>query len=146
MADDHKNFAYSTVATAPSPATSGTSLVLASGGGALLPLPPFNMTVWPISVQPLSSNAEIVRVTVIATDTLTITRAQEGTTARSIGVGDQIAATVTDKTLTDVETVELTLSTNYIIPAGRALISLSGYTIPPSTVLTISPGAKLQLI
>ena len=89
------NFAYSTVATAPSPATSGTSLTLASGGGALMPAVPFNATVWPIGAQPLSSNAEIVTVTAISTDTLTITRAQEGTSARTIVAGDQFAATIT---------------------------------------------------
>ena len=101
--DAHANFAYSTVATAPSPATSGTSLVVASGGGALFPTPPFNATVWPASQQPLAANAEIVRVTAISTDTLTIVRAQESSSARSIGVGDQIAATITKKTITDVE-------------------------------------------
>lgn len=103
MADAHANFAYSTVATAPSPATSGTSLTVASGDGALFPAAPFNATVWPAGSQPSSSNAEIVRVTAVSTDTLTITRAQEGTSARSIGTGDQIAATITAKTLTDAE-------------------------------------------
>ena len=101
--DAHANFAYSTVATAPSPATSGTSLVVAAGGGALFPTPPFNATVWPASLQPLASNAEIVRVTGISTDTLTIVRAQESSSAQSIVVGDQIAATITKKTITDVE-------------------------------------------
>jgi hypothetical protein len=104
MADLHKNFAYSNVATAPSPATSGTSLVVTAAQGALFPAVPFNVTVWPASVQPLSTNAEIVTVTAIATDTLTIVRAREGTTARAIIVGDQIAATITAKTLTDCET------------------------------------------
>ena len=42
MVDAVKNLAYSTVATAPSPATSGPSLVLASGGGVLMPAVPFN--------------------------------------------------------------------------------------------------------
>ncbi|MBA2741121.1 MAG: hypothetical protein H0U46_03820, partial [Actinobacteria bacterium] len=42
-------------------------------------------------------------VTAISTDTLTITRAQEGTSARTVVVGDQIAATITAKTLTDAE-------------------------------------------
>jgi len=101
--DAHANFAYSTVATAPSPAPSGTSLVVASGDGAKFPTVPFNATVWPAGVQPLTSNAEIVRVTAKSTDTLTILRSQEGSSARSIGVGDQIAATITAKTLTDVE-------------------------------------------
>lgn len=106
MPDSHKNFAYSTVAPlgAPSPASSGTSLTVASGDGAKFPATPFNATVWPASAQPTTANAEIVRVTAISTDTLTITRAQESTSARSIGAGDQIAATITAKTLTDIET------------------------------------------
>jgi hypothetical protein len=70
MADAHKNFAYSTIATAPSPAVSGTSLVVASGQGTLFPTPPFNATVWPSNAQPTSFNAEIVRVTAISTDVI----------------------------------------------------------------------------
>lgn len=101
--DAHKNFAYSTVATAPSPATSGTSLVVGSGEGALFPTVPFNATIWPTGSNPLSTNAEIVRVTAISTDTLTITRGSESSSARTVVVGDQIAATVTAKTLNDVE-------------------------------------------
>ena len=101
MADSHKNFPYSTVATAPIPATSGTSLVLAAGGGALMPVVPFNAPIWPTGVQPLASNAEIVRVTAIAGDTLTISRQQEGTSARTIVVGDQFAAAITAQTLQD---------------------------------------------
>lgn len=105
--DAHANFAYSTVATAPSPATSGTSLVVHSGDGALFPAAPFNAVVWPTgsSVAPISSAGEIVRVTNVSTDTLTITRTQESSTNRSIVVGDQIAASVTKKTLTDIEGV-----------------------------------------
>jgi hypothetical protein len=103
MADAHKNFAYSTIATAPSPAASGTSLVVAAGQGTLFPAVPFNATIWPTGTQPTSANAEIVRVTNISTDTFTITRTQEGTAARTIVVGDQIAAAITAKTLTDIE-------------------------------------------
>ena len=103
MPDRHKNFAYSLVATAPSPASSGTSLVVTGGQGALFPSVPFNATIWPTASNPLSTNAEIVRVTAISTDTLTIVRAQESTSARTVVVGDQIAATITAKTLTDVE-------------------------------------------
>lgn len=103
MPDTHKNLAYSTVATAPSPATSGTSLVVAAGQGTLFPTPPFNATIWITAANPITTNAEIVRVTGISTDTLTIVRAQEGTVARTVVVGDQIAATITAKTLTDVE-------------------------------------------
>lgn len=102
--DAHKNFAYSTVAIAPSPASSGTTMTLASGEGALMPAVPFNLTVWPVSARPLASNAEIVRVTAISGDAITaMTRAQESTSARSIVVGDQVQAPVSVKTLTDIE-------------------------------------------
>lgn len=62
-----------------------TSIVLNTGQGALLPtLTPFNL-VWYNSTTYASPsddpNVEIVRVTGIATDTLTVTRGQESTTA-----------------------------------------------------------------
>ncbi len=100
--DAHKNFAVSLVATAPSPATSGTSLVVTAGQGSRFPAVPFNAIIWPGGVA-TPANAEVVRVTAISTDTFTITRAQEGSTARTVLVGDLIAATVTAKTLTDLE-------------------------------------------
>lgn len=101
--DAHKNLAVSVVATAPSPATSGTSLVVSSGHGARFPVAPFNATIWPSGAMPDAANSEIVRVTAISTDTLTIVRAQEDTSARTVVVGDLIAATVTAKTITDLE-------------------------------------------
>ena len=105
MADQHLNFAYSLVATAPSPASSGTSLVVTAGQGVLFPVPPFQATIWATGAAAISTNAEIVTVTNLVTDTLTIVRAQEGSTARTVVVGDQIAATITAKSLTDAEQV-----------------------------------------
>lgn len=101
MADAIKNFAYSTVLTAPSPADTGTSLTVQSGEGALFPTPPFNVTVWPAGTIPLSSNAEIVRVTAIVGDVFTISRQAEGSSSRSIIVGDSISATITAKGMGD---------------------------------------------
>lgn len=93
---NYKNFAYSTVAAAPSPATSGLTMDLAAGGGAKMPSVPFQGTVWPSGVQPLDTNAEIVTVTGVVTDTLTMVRASEyPSSARTIVVGDQFAATLT---------------------------------------------------
>lgn len=106
MPDAHANFAYSSVLTAPSPASSGTSMTLQSGDGANCPSVPFNAVVWGTGARALVANAEIVRVTAISGDTLTITRMQEGTSARAIGVGDQFAAAITAKTLTDAEAIE----------------------------------------
>lgn len=101
--DGKKNLSYSTVGTAPSPALSGTSLIVQAGEGTKFPAVPFNATVWPTGVQPTTANAEIVRVTNVSTDTFTITRATESSVARTIVAGDQIAATITAKALTDIE-------------------------------------------
>src|ERR1019366_5993586 len=134
------NGAYSTVLTAPSPASSGTSLVIQSGDGVRFPTAPFNATVWPAGAQPLFANvvnAEIVRVTSVTTDTFTITRAQEGTSARSIVVGDQIDATITAKTVTDIETA---------IPNGAWVPYTPTITAGSGTFTTVSgSGRYIQL-
>lgn len=98
----HTNFGYSTLASPPS-STDGVSLTVASGHGALFPVAPFNAVIWPADAAPVSTNAEIVRVTAKASDTFTITRAQEGTSARTHLAGAQIAAGVTKRVLTDIE-------------------------------------------
>src|SRR5262245_22958161 len=102
--DQHANLVYTLVETPPTPPSTGTSLVVKAGSGAQFPAPPFNLTVWPVGAVPLRTNAEIIRVTAVTTDTLTFSRAQEGTTARVIAPGDQIAMTITAKVLTDIET------------------------------------------
>ncbi|HYB96212.1 MAG TPA: hypothetical protein VEC39_14670 [Vicinamibacterales bacterium] len=103
MFDAHKNFAYSTVATAPTPPNSGTSLDVQAGHGTRFPATPFNATVWPANTIPDPSNAEIVRVTGITADAFAIVRQTESSGARSIQVGDQIAASITNKVITDIE-------------------------------------------
>lgn len=140
MADAHKNFAYGTILTAPSPATSGTSFVLNGGQGSIMPAVPFNGTVWPAGAQPTVSNAEIVRVTAISTDTLTIVRAQETTSARTVVVGDQFAAGITVKAITDVEAA--INPTGAISPyAGRVVpanwLSCDGAAVSRTTYATL---------
>ncbi len=122
MADAHPLFAYSTVATAPSPATSGTSLVVASGHGTRFGSTfPCNATVYQAgaTAEQIASGGEIVRITARSTDTLTITRAQEGTSARTILVGDQIAVTVTPKSFTDLEAEVATAQTLVAVQAAQ---------------------------
>ena len=89
------NWAHSTVATAPSPPTTGTSLTVASGEGARFPVASFLLTVFPADAEPTSSNAELVFCTSRTGDVLTITRQSEGTAARTIGVGDRCYAGLT---------------------------------------------------
>jgi hypothetical protein len=80
--DLFKNFAKVTVSTGYD--ASATSIVLSGGHGAKLPTPPFNVTYWNATdyADPSDDpNVEIVRVTAIASNTLTVTRGQEGITA-----------------------------------------------------------------
>jgi microcystin-dependent protein len=142
--DAKKNFAASLVATAPSPAASGTSLVVMTGEGALFPAVPFNVTIWPVGVQPTTANAEIVRVTNITGDTLTITRAQESTSARTILAGDQISATITAKALTDVETAVIAAeaAAGAAVPVGT--LAMWGATSAPPAPWVLLNGAAIS--
>lgn len=90
----HKNFALSTVAVAPSPASSGLSLVVQTGDGALFPTGTFPAVVYPNGSFPTAANAEVVTASVSG-DTFTLVRAQEGSAARTIVVGDVIDAGIT---------------------------------------------------
>lgn len=130
--DAHKNFAITSVTVPPSPASSGTSLSVSDATG--FPAVPFNATVWPSGVSALSSNAEIVRVTGIAANVLTITRIQESTSARSVIATDQIAATITAKSLTDIEGnstfTSVTLGSGSVLAdvSGSGKVSITGTT------------------
>ncbi len=89
-----KDFATGTVLTAPTPATSGPSVTLQSGEGALFPAAPFYATAHPDYQLPTLANAEKILVTAKSTDTFTIVRAQGPTSAKSIAVGWRISNAV----------------------------------------------------
>lgn len=103
--DPHANLVVATVATAPSPATSGATLTVQTGRGSHFPAVPFNATLFPTSsTSPDYTNCEIVRVTAMSGDNITaMTRGQEGTSALAVDTTYSIAASVTLKTLTDIE-------------------------------------------
>lgn len=86
-----KDYATSTVLTAPSPADSGTSLVVQSGHGARFPAAPFYVTVHPPGEFPTLDNAEKLLVSSKSTDTFTISRAQGDTTAKNIEAGWRVS-------------------------------------------------------
>lgn len=92
---EYKNFAYSRIAVAPSPITTGTVIEILSGDGILYPPPPFNATIWKTGEMPLFTNSEIVTVINVVGDVFTIVRQQEGTNVRNILVGDRISAAIT---------------------------------------------------
>lgn len=104
--DATKNFCLVTVQGTYS--STDTSVTLSAGQGALLPAPPFNMTWFNATSYPnpaLDPNVEIVRVTAIATDTLTVIRGQEQTVAsnkNTAGVTYQMINAITTKMIEDI--------------------------------------------
>ena len=141
MVDAIANGAYGLVGTAPSPATSGTSLVLAGGYGSF-PAAPFDLLLWPASAMPIfatagtvTANAEIARCTAVTTttnanDTLAITRAQYGTSARSVIIGDQCCQPIDANLLTQigttVQTLPFNLYTGEFMMVPQAIASATG--------------------
>jgi hypothetical protein len=86
--DAFKNFAISSLAAG---ITAGdVALTVTTGDGTKFPAVPFNATIWDATTYGsayLDPNAEIVRVTGIAGDAFTITRAQESTAAAAHNTG-----------------------------------------------------------
>lgn len=147
--DATKNFIRVTVSTGYN--NSATSIVLTAGGGALLPSPPFNVVWYDATNYPDPSNdpnVEIVRVTAIVTDTLTVTRAQEGTTGTSKNTGGatyKMIQTPTALTFTQINTglsgavthsVGALTATDIVIGNGSGDTKVSGCTIDSSNNLS----------
>lgn len=140
MANDYvKNFVYGLVSVAPSPATTGTSLSLSDADAAEFPDPAttgigaYDVVVWPAGTKPLSSNAEIVRITAKASPSggntaFTITRIQQSTSARTIIVGDQMALNLTAKTITDIISMGTSSNARGEVPGGAVNSSNTAYT------------------
>lgn len=117
MPDAHKNFAYSTLTNSPG-TTQPTATFSVVNAGQFPTIFPFNATVWPSAGQPTSSTAEIVTVTAVNVNDFTVTRGAEGTTIQSVASGWQMAATITAKTLTDIENNNYINSYSPFIPAS----------------------------
>ena len=99
--------AYAVIATAPSPPTSGVTVVVGAGQGAVFPTAPFDLTMWPLGVLPLArgplANAEVARCTVVSTDTLTITRNAYGYGAKAVAGGWQCGQLITKNLIDQLE-------------------------------------------
>lgn len=115
--DVRNNFGKVTVSTTYD--ASATSIVLSSGHGARLPSTFSYNLVWYNSTDysdPADDpNKEIVRVTNRVTDTLTVTRGQEGVTATTKNTASKtykMALAITSKMIDDIETDIATASAN----------------------------------
>jgi hypothetical protein len=88
--------------------SAATSITLQSGQGSKLPAAPFNLICWNSTDYPnlaIDPNVEIVRVTAIVADTITVTRGQEGTSAtnkNTAGKTYSFMLGITAKMITDI--------------------------------------------
>ena len=86
-----KNRAKSLLAAAM--LSTDTSLTITTGDGTKFPVVPFHITI----------TDEILEVTTVATDTFTVTRAVEGTTAAAHSVGDTVQLRITAAVIQGLE-------------------------------------------
>jgi len=87
-------------------ASGDASLTLSSGQGARFPSLSAGNYFYATLID-TSNNLEVVKCTARSSDVLTITRAQESTTARAFAVGDRVELRVTAAGLNDITTVNL---------------------------------------
>jgi len=140
-----KDLAVGTVLTAPSPATSGTTIVLASGHGARFPsVFPFPVTAAPSNALPSLSNSEFLMVTNRVSDTLTVVRAQSHglttSTAQSIAANWIISNAIYSD---DLFTSSINAAT---VLTGTPNGSLTTFTLPtaPTMAWVFKNGVFMQ--
>jgi hypothetical protein len=137
-----------------------TSLTVASGKGALFP----TITGTDYTMCTLQNTAgkttEIVKVTARSSDTFTIVRAQEGTTASAFSSGDKFELRVTAGEMTNLvagsaiggSTDQVfyengqTVTANYTITSGKNAVSAGPVTINTSITVTVPTGSRWVIV
>lgn len=133
-----------------------TSLTVASGSGALFPNPTspdyFLVTLQGVSGTPI----EIVKCTARSTDTLTIVRAQEGTTASAFSSGDKVELRVTAGQMTGASQAGLasgaitenttSVTANYTQSTGKNALSVGPISVSSGVTYTIPSGQRWVIL
>ena len=140
-------FANNAVATLTAGIAAGDlSLTVATGTGALFPSPTagdwFNATLIRLSDAAL----EIVKVTARSTDTLTIERAQESTTALAFVTGDQVQLRITAAYLNDTASKAGTLAQFAATTSAQLAGVLNDETGSGSVVFATAPSLVAPLV
>ena len=134
------NFATSTIADAAGIAAGTLTVNVAAGTGALFPALTGSKYFYCVLIDS-SGNREIVKVTARATDTFTIVRAQEGTTARAFALDDKIELRVTKGSL---EAMALEIGAS-VIPAGTIIAAFKQNAAPTSWTRDATPQDNAML-
>jgi len=137
--------------------TSGaTSLTVLTGTGSLFPNPTngdyFLVTLIGISGSPI----EIVKCTARSTDTFTVVRAQEGTTASAFNGGDQVQLRITAGVMNSAAQAGLAsggltentqnISTSYTISTNRNALSVGPITVASGQAVTVPSGSRWVIL
>jgi hypothetical protein len=140
--------------------SSATSLTVTAGTGSLFPTPSNNnyflLTLQGISGTPI----EIVQCTARSGDTLTIVRAQEGTTASAFTGGDTVQLRITAGEMTSILAGSArgngtdqvffengnTVNYSYTITAGKNAMCAGPLTIATGVTLTTPSGSRLVIV
>ena len=132
------NFAFSTLAVGCN--TTATSLALASGTGAKFPTLAAGEYFY-ATLENASLDREVVKVTARSTDTITVVRGQDNTTARSWNAGDSIALRLNAGALDDFKT-EVVDATNLIRTSNNTFTGTNTFSTAPTfgTPLAIASG------
>lgn len=131
------NNAVSTLASGIS--NSATSITVASGNGALFPSLTGSEYFYATLID-ASNNLEIVKCTARSSDVLTVTRAQESTSARAFSTGDRIELRITAQSIVDATTSIPNSS------LANSAITLNGSSVSLGGSATISAGTDWQAV
>jgi len=152
------NFFRSQIATLPL-ASGGATMVITTGDGNKLPNPAtdgaFNLVIY--NANDPFVTPEIVRVTAKSGDSLTITRAQEGTTATNKTAGNTwfVELVNTAKMIQNIDTNKVektgdtmtgTLTATKLIPSGNVVTGNGMYLPAANTVALSTNGAEAMRI
>ena len=141
---------------ASSISSGATSLTVTTGTGTLFPNPTapdyFLLTLIGISGTPI----EIVKVTARSTDTMTIVRAQEGTTASAFTGGDQAQLRITAAVMNGAAQAGLasgtvtenstTVTSSYTQSTGRNALSVGPVSIASGVTYTVPSGQRWVIL
>lgn len=127
------NNASATLASSIS--TSSTSITVSTGMGALFPTITAG-TYFYATLTDSSNNLEIVKVTGRTSDSLTVVRAQEGTTARAYAAADKIELRITAAVLGNL----VQLDGAQTITGVKTFSGANAYGTPNSITLTNATG------
>jgi hypothetical protein len=132
--------------------SSATSLTVTSGTGVLFPSPT-NGDYFLVTLQGISGTpTEIVKVTARSTDTFTIVRGQEGTTASAFTGGDKVELRITAAAMNGAVYSGLaggiitensnTGTVSYTISTGKNAMSVGPITLNSGVTVTVPSGSR----